>query len=53
MTRAASCKQFPLKDKEAIPELFEKQTVKMPDWLKDDYAKKLESTGNFIVKRGE
>lgn len=53
MTRAASCKQFPSKDKEAMPELFEKQTVKMPDWLKDDYAKKLESTGNFIVKRGE
>ena len=44
MNRAAfSAKYYPAKLEEAIPELFEKQSqgVPMPDWLREDYEKKL------------
>lgn len=38
-------KNFP-KVEEALPELFEKKSVPMPDWLKEDYAKNLENRLN-------
>ena len=45
MTRAAfGAKYYPGKLEEAIPELFEKkqaQHAPMPDWLREDYEKKL------------
>ena len=45
MTRAAfGAKYYPAKLEEALPELFEKnqqQHAPMPDWLREDYEKKL------------
>lgn len=43
MTRAGvNGKHYFKNPEEASPELFEKKkSVKMPDWLKDDYEKKL------------
>lgn len=39
-------KQYPKVEK-MLPELFEKKpTVKMPDWLRDDYQKQLEERLN-------
>lgn len=46
MTRLANSKTYPLKVDEAIPELFEKQKVKMPDWLVNDYLDKVEKQIN-------
>lgn len=40
-------KIYPNKPEEASPELFEKKKgVKIPDWLKDDYTKKIKSKFN-------
>lgn len=37
-----NAKTYPKDDKVMSPELFEKQqSVSMPDWLKDDYEKKI------------
>ena len=51
MTRAAfSAKYYPEKLEDAIPEMFEKvqeQHAPMPDWLREDYEKKL----NKMVKK--
>ena len=51
MTRAAfGAKHYPAKLEEAIPELFEKsqqQHAPMPDWLREDYEKKI----NKMVKK--
>lgn len=43
MNRAAfGAKYYPVKLEEAIPELFEKKPkVPMPDWLREDYEKKI------------
>jgi hypothetical protein len=43
MNRAAfGAKTYPVKLEEAIPELFEKKKgVPMPDWLREDYEKKI------------
>ena len=43
MNRAAfGAKSYPIKMEEAIPELFEKKKgVPMPDWLREDYEKKI------------
>ena len=44
MTRAAfGAKYYPAKLEDAIPELFEKpaQNAPMPEWLREDYEKKL------------
>lgn len=43
MNRAAfSAKSYPAKLEEAIPEMFEKKKgVPMPDWLVEDYQKKI------------
>ena len=44
MNRAAfGAKYYPGKLEEAIPELFEKKSQKapMPDWLREDYEKKI------------
>ena len=45
MNRAAfSAKYYPSKLEEAIPELFEKkqkQNAPMPEWLREDYEKKI------------
>lgn len=43
MNRAAfGTKTYPAKLEEAIPELFEKKKgVPMPDWLREDYEKKI------------
>ena len=49
--RAANhAKVYPQSDKELVPELFEKQTVKMPDWLMDDYVKKVQEQVNRSVR---
>lgn len=40
-------KAYPLKLNEAIPELFEKQKAKMPDWLINDYLQKTEQNTNY------
>ena len=34
-------KKFPRTAEKAVPELFVKQGIRMPDFLLDDYAKKL------------
>lgn len=51
MNRAAfGAKYYPAKLEEAIPELFEKSQTKhapMPDWLREDYEKKI----NKAVKK--
>ena len=49
MNRAAfGAKTYPAKLEEAVPELFEKKKgVPMPDWLREDYEKKI----NKFVKR--
>ena len=51
MTRAAfGAKYYPAKLEEAIPEMFEKaqqQHAPMPDWLGEDYEKKI----NKAVKK--
>ena len=51
MTRAAfGAKYYPAKLEEAIPEMFEKQQKQhapMPDWLREDYERKL----NKAVKK--
>lgn len=48
MTRAAfGAKYYPAKLEEAIPEMFEKQQKQhapMPDWLREDYERKLNKT---------
>lgn len=51
MNRAAfGAKTYPRSPKDASPELFEKKkSVKVPEWLKDDYEKKI----NKRVKRKE
>lgn len=51
MNRAAfGAKTYPAKMEEAIPELFEKKKkAPMPDWLREDYEKKI----NNAVKRGQ
>lgn len=53
MTRAAfGAKSYPAKLEEAIPELFEKSHAKhapMPDWLREDYEKKI----NKAVKKSK
>lgn len=43
MNRAAfGAKTYPAKLEEAIPEMFEKkQNAPMPDWLREDYEKKI------------
>ena len=43
MNRAAfGAKVYPMKLEEAMPELFEKKkNAPMPDWLREDYEKKL------------
>ena len=43
MNRAAfGAKSYPVKLEEAIPELFEKkQNAPMPEWLREDYEKKV------------
>jgi hypothetical protein len=43
MARAGyNAKHYPKTPEEASPELFEKKkSAKMPDWLKEDYAKRL------------
>lgn len=43
MTRAAfGAKTYPAKLEEAVPELFEKKPkAPMPDWLREDYEKKI------------
>ncbi len=39
-----NAKSFPEKPEDASPELYEKKKgVKIPDWLKDDYAKKIKN----------
>ena len=43
---AYHAKSYPMRLKEAMPELFEHQKVKMPDWLLDDYHKKTEKEIN-------
>jgi hypothetical protein len=50
MNRAAfGAKSYPAKLEEAVPELFEKQQhAPMPDWLREDYEKKI----NKSVKKG-
>lgn len=51
MNRAAfGAKSYPAKLEEAIPEMFEKnqkQHAPMPDWLREDYEKKI----NKAVKK--
>ena len=50
MNRAAfGAKVYPAKLEEAVPELFEKKTqnAPMPDWLREDYEKKI----NKVVKK--
>ena len=50
MNRAAfGAKVYPAKLEEAVPELFEKKTqnAPMPDWLREDYEKKI----NKAVKK--
>lgn len=52
MNRAAfGAKVYPVKVEEAIPELFEKKKsgVPMPDWLREDYEKKI----NKSVKKSK
>ena len=46
MNRAAfSAKLYPAKLEEAIPEMFEKkQNAPMPDWLREDYEKKINNS---------
>lgn len=46
MNRAAfGAKVYPVKVEEAIPELFEKkQNAPMPDWLREDYEKKVNNS---------
>lgn len=34
-------KKFPRTAEKAVPELFVKKSIKMPDFLMDDYAKSL------------
>ena len=49
MNRAAfGAKSYPAKLEEAIPELFEKthQHAPMPDWLREDYEKKINKAVN-------
>lgn len=43
MNRAAfGAKTYPAKLEEAVPELFEKKPkMPMPDWLREDYEKKI------------
>lgn len=43
MNRAAfGAKSYPAKLEEAVPELFEKKKgTPMPDWLREDYEKKI------------
>lgn len=43
---AYHAESYPMELKEAMPELFERQKVKMPDWLLDDYLKKTEKEIN-------
>lgn len=50
LNRAAfGAKVYPGKIEEAVPELFErkKQNAPMPDWLREDYEKKI----NKAVKK--
>ena len=49
MNRAAfGAKTYPGKVNEALPELFEKkENAPMPDWLREDYEKKI----NISVKK--
>lgn len=53
MTRAAfGAKSYPAKLEEAIPELFEKKTKQnapMPEWLREDYEKRI----NKAVKKSK
>lgn len=53
MNRAAfGAKTYPGKVEEALPELFEKKTKQnapMPEWLREDYEKKI----NKAVKQGQ
>ena len=53
MTRAAfGAKSYPAKLEEAIPELFEKkvkQNAPMPEWLREDYEKRI----NKAVKKSK
>ena len=48
MNRAAfGTKTYPAKLEEAIPEMFEKkQGAPMPDWLREDYEKKINKAVN-------
>ena len=49
MNRAAfSAKYYPAKLEEALPELFEKnqQKAPMPEWLREDYEKKINKAVN-------
>lgn len=49
MNRAAfGAKYYPAKLEEALPELFEKnqQKVPMPEWLREDYEKKINKAVN-------
>ena len=52
MNRAAfSAKTYPAKLEEAIPELFEKKKkAPMPDWLIDDYQKKVNKS---VIKHSD
>ena len=55
MNRAAfGAKVYPIKMEEALPELFEKKKgVPMPDWLLEDYQKKINKAvkpNNGLVK---
>ena len=49
----ANAKQYPVKPKELFEYMYEKEAsqkpVPIPDWLRDDYEKKL----NASVKRGD
>ena len=53
MNRAAfGAKYYPAKLEEALPELFEKnqQKVPMPEWLREDYEKKINKAVNTNKK---
>lgn len=50
MNRAVMAKEYPKSDKDAIPELFEKQAVPMPDELKAGYVKDLQEKLNRLYK---
>lgn len=59
MNRAAfGAKVYPAKLEESIPELFEKKPkAPMPDWLREDYEKKVNKSvkkkpDSFISKNG-